>query len=382
MFLIDNYKKYNDGTLMHKEIINKLINSSNIKNKYYTDIAKIKSIKSMKNFIEYINDANEEKNFNNFPHILLYGPKEGNKNQLVNMLLEEIYDESVHNIKEVKYTIVGYGNSKTKVDIKQSNYHIIVEPNNNGFDKYLIQEIVQEYARRQMLNIFKTKRKFKIVLINCVDNLSYYAQASLRRTMEKYVNNCKFILISNQMSKVIEPLRSRCLCVRVPVPDNLAIYEVLFKITNKEKINMKYKEYYDIIKKSENDISKAVWLLELYKMNFHYKEYWKEYLLKMKTLIFKITVNITKATYLKYIAKIRNILYTIFITNIEPQTIIRELMIQILKSINSIDVKSKIICITAEYENRLSAGKRHIIHLEAYINNIINLLNNDLKCLE
>ena len=32
-------------------------------------------------------------------------------------------------------------------------------------------------------------------------------------------------------------------------------------------------------------------------------------------------------------------------------------MIQILKSINSIEVKSKIICITAEYENRLSAGK-------------------------
>ena len=76
-------------------------------------------------------------------------------------MLLEIYDESVHNIKEVKYTIVGYGNSKTKVDIKQSNYHIIVEPNNNGFDKYLIQEIVQEYARRQMLNIFKTKENLK-----------------------------------------------------------------------------------------------------------------------------------------------------------------------------------------------------------------------------
>ena len=46
------------------------------------------------------------------------------------------------------------------------------------------------------------------------------------------------------------------------------------------------------------------------------------------------------------------------------------------------EVKSKIICITAEYENRLSEGKRHIIHLEAYINNIINLLNNDLECLK
>ena len=86
-----------------------------------------------------------------------------------------------------------------------------------------------------MLNIFKTKRKFKIVLINCVDNLSYYAQASLRRTMEKYANTCKFIFICDQLSKIIEPLRSRCLCVRVPVPDNLAIY-ILFKITNKEKL--------------------------------------------------------------------------------------------------------------------------------------------------
>ena len=59
MFLIDNYKKYNDGTIIHKEIINKLINSSNIKNKYYTDIDKIKSIKNIKKFMEYMNDVNE-----------------------------------------------------------------------------------------------------------------------------------------------------------------------------------------------------------------------------------------------------------------------------------------------------------------------------------
>ena len=77
-------------------------------------------------------------------------------------MLENIYDKSVHQIKEVKYTILGYGNTKTKVDIRQSNYHIIIEPNNNGFDKYLIQEIVQEYARRQMLNIFKTKKNLKL----------------------------------------------------------------------------------------------------------------------------------------------------------------------------------------------------------------------------
>ena len=42
---------------------------------------------------------------------------------------------------------VRLNNTKTKVLIKQSNHHIIIEPNNNGFDKYLIQEIIQDYAK-------------------------------------------------------------------------------------------------------------------------------------------------------------------------------------------------------------------------------------------
>ena len=47
--------------------------------------------------------------------------------------------------------------SKEKVMINQSRYHIIIEPNNNGFDKYLIQEIIQEYAKtmkKMMLDVF------------------------------------------------------------------------------------------------------------------------------------------------------------------------------------------------------------------------------------
>ena len=151
------------------------------------------------------------------------------------MLLENIYDKSVHQIKKVKYTVLGYGNTKTKVDkYRQSNYHIIIEPNNNGFDKYLIQEIVQEeYTKKTNVKYFlKQEKNLKMILID-YDNLSYYAQASLRRTMEKYVNNCKFILINHQLSKVIEPIRSRCLCIRVPLPSE-TVFETLFKIASKE----------------------------------------------------------------------------------------------------------------------------------------------------
>ena len=60
-----------------------------------------------------------------------------------------------------------------------------------------------------------------------VDRLSRQAQAALRRTMEKYTASCRLILCCNNPSKVIDPLRSRCLGVRVPAPSHAEIADVL-----------------------------------------------------------------------------------------------------------------------------------------------------------
>ena len=376
MFLIDKYKKYSEGVEYHKEIIDRLLNSPDKRKEHYINTDELKKKDNIDDFISYVNnEVSNDNSYTNFPHILLYGPPGTGKGNLVNMLLERIYDKSVHQIKEVKYTVLGYGNTKTKVDIRQSNYHIIIEPNNNGFDKYLIQEIVQEYARRQMLNIFKTKKKFKVVLIDCVDNLSYYAQASLRRTMEKYVNNCKFILINHQLSKVIEPIRSRCLCVRVSLPKTETVFESLFKIANKEKLNLSLKEYNSIVKNSDNQIGKAIWLLQLHQFKIKHHVFWTDYIDKIINIIFEINSKMSKTKYYNNMMKVRNLLYTIFITNINTQVIIKELMNRLLLKVKSLDLKSKIIEISSAYECRLTLGKRHIIHLEAYVNTIIYILN-------
>jgi len=42
---------------------------------------------------------------------------------------------------------------------------------------------------------------------------------------------------------------------------------------------------------------------------------------------------------------------------------------------NLLDPKIKIIEVSSAYEFRLTLGKRHIIHLEGYINTIIYVLN-------
>ena len=59
---------------------------------------------------------------------------------------------------------------------------------------------------------------------------------------------------------------------------------------------------------------------------------------------------------------------------------ITQIMESILFLIDNIDIKYKLIEETSIYDNRLRLGKRHILHLEAYINSIIKILydNKDL----
>ena len=56
------------------------------------------------------------------------------------------------------------------------------------------------------------------MIINDVDKLTMAAQAALRRTMEKYMKQCRIILTAETLGRIIKPLRSRCLMIRVPAP--------------------------------------------------------------------------------------------------------------------------------------------------------------------
>jgi len=306
---------------------------------------------------------------NNFQHLILYGPSGSNKKFIVNKILENIYGKNEIEVKDIEYTITGYTNINIKVLIKQSKNHLVIEPNSNGFDKYLIQEIIQNYAKSQVLNIIKSRKLFKIIVINKVYNLSYYAQASLRRTMEKYSNICKFILISDQLSTVIEPLRSRCLLIRVSLYSNSDILNILLYISYKEKINIDFKNINNIIVKSENIINHAIWLLEMYKYNVDYNKNWENIISKIVLLI----INIKNKQLLNIIMKIRKYFYILFITNISSSLIIKKIMNKLLCYTYDIKKRYEIINITSIYNERLLLGSRHIVHIESYIIKLFEL---------
>ena len=62
---------------------------------------------------------------------------------------------------------------------------------------------------------------FKILLLDEADGITPDGQNSLRRIMEKYYHNCRFIIVCNDVHKIIPAIQSRC-------------YKVLFKPVEKE----------------------------------------------------------------------------------------------------------------------------------------------------
>lgn len=64
------------------------------------------------------------------------------------------------------------------------------------------------------------------MVINDAERLSKDAQHALRRTMEKYSSNIRFILCCSSVGRVISPIRSRCLLVRLSSPKDEEVTKI------------------------------------------------------------------------------------------------------------------------------------------------------------
>ena len=193
--------------------------------------------------------------------------------------------------------------------------------------------------------------------------------------MEKYSDTCKFIFICDQLSKIIEPIRSRCILFRTILPKNEQIFESILKISEEEKITLNLDDYKNIIKKSDNKINQSIWLLELLNVyNLSYDKNWSNLIDDIVQLIIN-KKNYCNKKFIVTIKKIREIFYNLFITNIPTQTIIRLIMKKLLENIDDLQLKVNVIEITSIFELRLAQGTRQIVQFEAYIIRIFYLFN-------
>jgi len=120
-----------------------------------------------------------------------------------------------------------------------------------------IQGSVKEFAKTQGIN-----SDFKIILLDEADSLTKDAQFALRRIMEIYHRNCKFILTCNNPAKIIEPIKSRCAVFEFQPIDKVSLTGRLHEILCKEQTSIDDDALDFLYKTSGGDFRKILNTLE------------------------------------------------------------------------------------------------------------------------
>eukprot|EP00746_Dinoflagellata_sp_MGD_P161137 gnl/MRDRNA2_/MRDRNA2_88180_c0_seq1.p1 gnl/MRDRNA2_/MRDRNA2_88180_c0~~gnl/MRDRNA2_/MRDRNA2_88180_c0_seq1.p1 ORF type:complete len:370 (+),score=81.86 gnl/MRDRNA2_/MRDRNA2_88180_c0_seq1:77-1111(+) len=106
------------------------------------------------------------------------------------------------------------------------------------------------------------KHKFRIVILDEADSMTHDAQAALRRIMEEFVQVTRFIIICNYVSRIIEPLHSRCSKFRFKLIDKEFQKQRIFHICNAEKVQISGEALETLITLSKGDMRCAVTMLQ------------------------------------------------------------------------------------------------------------------------
>jgi len=103
---------------------------------------------------------------------------------------------------------------------------------------------------------------FKIIILDEADSMTRDAQSALRRTMEKEGKATRFCLICNYVSRIIEPLTSRCAKFRFrPLPE-AALRQRLETVAKAEGVLATEEAFDALLNTSAGDLRKAITTLQ------------------------------------------------------------------------------------------------------------------------
>jgi replication factor C subunit 2/4 len=132
----------------------------------------------------------------------------------------------------------------------------------------IVRDKVKDFARMQLTNPPPSYRDrypcppFKIIILDEADSMTQDAQSALRRTMETYSKITRFCLICNYVTRIIDPLASRCSKFRFKSLDQGNSRRRLEEIAGKEGVPLGEGAVEALIKCSEGDLRKSITFLQ------------------------------------------------------------------------------------------------------------------------
>ncbi|KAF4666760.1 replication factor C subunit 4 [Perkinsus olseni] len=139
---------------------------------------------------EVVSALKEAVGTGNLPHLLFYGPPGNGKTSAILALARELFGP----------------------DLWRDRVLELNASDERGID--VIRDKVKKFAQISVRAVApgsgRSVPPFKIIVLDEADSMTKDAQAALRRIIENYTQVTRFCIICNYVSRIIEPLQSRC----------------------------------------------------------------------------------------------------------------------------------------------------------------------------
>ncbi|KDN49860.1 LOW QUALITY PROTEIN: hypothetical protein RSAG8_01925, partial [Rhizoctonia solani AG-8 WAC10335] len=264
-----------------------------------------------------------------------HGPSGAGKKTRIGCTLRELFGPGVEKLKLDQRVFLTPSKRKLDLNVVQSNYHIEITPSDVGmYDRVVISEILKEIAQTQQVDL-NAKQRFKVVVINEADSLTRDAQAALRRTMERYMTNLRIIMCANGTSKLIAPIKSRCLLVRVAAPSEPEMELALRAVAKRERL--------------EGELAKSDLGPGGYEDAVVIQEQSPQRVMDIRAKVYEL------------------------LSHCIPPTVIMKTIAERLLDVVDDAIKPDIIHWAAVYELRMRQGSKKIYHIEAWIIKVMSI---------
>ena len=141
------------------------------------------------------------------PHLLFSGPAGVGKTTCATAIAREVY-----------------------ADDWRGNFLELNASDQRGID--VVRDRIKNFARSSFGGF-----DYRIIFLDEADSLTSDAQSALRRTMEQFADNTRFVLSCNYSSRIIDPIQSRCAVFRFSPLSDDAIGAQVRQIADAEAID-------------------------------------------------------------------------------------------------------------------------------------------------
>ncbi len=200
-------------------------------------------------------------NQRNFPHLLFVGEEGIGKTTIANLFSKEFLGNYYSANSKLVYSNVPL----TEEEMKQARSEAYVSTSKLGSlagkkitTPAFIRVKIKPFIQLKVLG----DAPFKILIVKNFESLGSNQQA-FRRLMEIYGTNCRMILITTKISRIIDPILSRCQIFLISPVDFNSFKGLIQTIVQNESLKIEQDAIEFLYKTSDGKISHAIDLLQL-----------------------------------------------------------------------------------------------------------------------